>query len=113
MKKRKSIKLISMLLVIATIVSSLSIIGFAKDGKENRFKVSPEECNCVCHGIKIPKEPEGADKNAKILAGPFIILALGTTYGIAMVFKYAEWFFTFQWYCKCGKPHFDGMKDLS
>ena len=115
MKKRKLFKAISMILIITILVTSVSVIGFAKGNTVETYaikpSVSPEECDCYCHGIKLPDDLTNSKEGIAVL--PIYIISLAPGYGLGLLLKQIEWFFTFQWHCKCGKPHFEGLKDYS
>lgn len=115
MKKRRLFKAVSMILIVTILVTSASVIGFAKGNTVEKCaikpSVSPEECDCICHGIKIPDELTNTKEGLVVL--PIYILSVGVGLGLGNLLKQFEWFFTFQWHCKCGKPHFEGLKDYS
>ncbi len=115
MKKRRLFKAVSMILIVTILATSVSVIGFAKGNTVETYaikpSVSPEECDCICHGVKIPDEFTNSKEGLIVL--PIYILGAGVGLGLGKLLKQIEWFFTFQWHCKCGKPHFDGLKDYS
>lgn len=115
MKKRKLFKSVSMILIVTILVTSVSVIGFAKGNTVEAYtlkpSVSPEECDCICHGVKIPDEFTSTKEGIILL--PIFLIGVAPGYGFGKFLKQIEWFFTFQWHCKCGKPHFDGLKDRS